>query len=114
MKKFTSSMLLKIYFKESDKYLIESLQDALAQELINLNLSGFTIYKGVMGLGADKKLHSAKILRIGQDLPLVIEVIDSKEKINSVLPILIEIIEKANSNVLLTTQEIKSRLIHKK
>ena len=82
------SMLLRIFIGESDRCGHQPLYEAIVLKARELKLGGATVLRGSMGFGATSHLHTAKILRLSTDLPIVIEIIDSEEKINSFLPIL--------------------------
>jgi uncharacterized protein len=69
-------------------------------------LAGATVSKGVMGFGGSSRIHTAKILRLSEDLPLVIEIADEEKKIDLFLPILSDIFEEANSGGLITVETV--------
>ncbi len=83
-------VLLRIFIGESDHYNNRPLYEAIVQHAQKLNLAGATVFKGIMGYGADSRMHSAKFLRLSEDLPIVIEIVDSQEKIDSLIPFLDE------------------------
>ena len=109
-----TNILLKIYIKENDKYEHESLLEKIIKETKTLDLAGITAYKAIMGYGPAKEFHSTKILRLSEDLPIVIEIIDTKNKITEILPVFNDILKKANCDGLITTQKIKINTYHKK
>jgi PII-like signaling protein len=78
--------LLRIYVGESDKHDGRPLYEAIVLEARALHLAGATVLRGPMGFGAHSRLHTAKVLRLSEDLPMVIEIIDSREKIDELLP----------------------------
>jgi PII-like signaling protein len=80
--------LLRIFIGESDKWEHKPLYEAIVLKARELHLAGATVLRGPMGFGKASRLHTAKILRLSMDLPLVIEIVDSEEKINSFLPVL--------------------------
>src|SRR5207237_7336398 len=84
--------LLRIFIGESDKWQHQPLYEAIVLKARELGLAGATVLRGPMGFGAHSRLHTAKILRLSMDLPLVIEIVDSEEKINSFLPPLDEMV----------------------
>ena len=85
-------MLLRIFIGESDRWQHKPLYEAIVLKARELHLAGATVLRGPMGFGKASRLHTAKILRLSLDLPLVIEIVDSEEKINSFLPILDEMV----------------------
>jgi hypothetical protein len=78
--------LLRIFLGESDRWHGKPLYEAIVLKARELHLAGATVLRGPMGFGANSRLHTAKILRLSEDLPIVIEIIDSKEKIDELLP----------------------------
>jgi PII-like signaling protein len=82
------AMLLRIFIGESDRWHHQPLYEALVLKAREMHLAGATVLRGPMGYGKSSHLHTAKILRLSMDLPLIIEIVDSEEKINSFLPVL--------------------------
>src|SRR5258705_13643364 len=78
--------LLRVFIGESDKWRGQPLYEAIVLKARELHLAGATVLRGPMGFGANSHLHTAKILRLSMDLPMVIEIVDSEEKINQFLP----------------------------
>jgi uncharacterized protein len=83
---------LRIYIGESDKWHGQPLYQALVELLRREGLAGTTVLRGVEGFGAHSRIHTARILRLSEDLPMVIEVVDRAERIEAVLPKLDEIV----------------------
>jgi PII-like signaling protein len=82
------AVLLRIFIGESDRWEHKPLYEAIVLKARELHLAGATVLRGPMGFGKSSRLHTAKILRLSMDLPLVIEIVDSEEKINAFLPVL--------------------------
>src|SRR5262245_60662373 len=82
------AMLLRIFIGESDRWQHQPLYEAIVLKAREQHLAGATVLRGPMGFGKSSRLHTAKILRLSQDLPLVIEIVDSEDKINAFLPAL--------------------------
>ena len=80
--------LLRIFVGESDKWEGKPLYEAIVLKARELHLAGATVLRGPMGFGKASRLHTAKILRLSLDLPMVIEIVDQEEKIQSFLPVL--------------------------
>ena len=80
--------LLRIFVGESDKHGHIPLYEAIVLNARKAGLAGATVLRGVMGFGKHSVLHTAKILRLSEDLPMVIEIVDSLEKIEAFLPTL--------------------------
>jgi hypothetical protein len=85
--------LLRIFIGESDRYDHHPLYEAIVLKAREKGLAGATVLRGVMGFGKHSILHTAKILRLSEDLPMVIEIVDSAEKIEEFLPVLNEMIK---------------------
>jgi PII-like signaling protein len=79
---------LRIFIGESDRYQGRPLYEALVLQARETGLAGATVLRSPLGYGATSHLHTAKILRLSQDLPMVIEIVDTKEKIDAFLPLL--------------------------
>jgi PII-like signaling protein len=82
------ALLLRIFIGEDDRAGGSPLYEAIVLKAREQHLAGATVLRGAMGFGASSRLHTTKILRLSEDLPLVIEIIDSEEKINAFLPAL--------------------------
>lgn len=78
--------LLRVFIGESDHWHGKPLYEAIVLKARELNLAGATVLRGPMGFGANSRLHTAKILRLSEDLPMVIEIVDSKEKLDAFMP----------------------------
>ena len=81
-------VLLRIFIGESDRHEGKPLYEVIVLKARELHLAGATVLRGAMGFGASSRIHTTKILRLSIDLPLVIEIVDSEEKINGFLPVL--------------------------
>jgi uncharacterized protein len=86
MKSRHEAVLLRIYIGESDQWHHRPLYEAVVLKAREMHLAGATVLRGPMGFGKSSHLHTAKILRLSMDLPLVIEIVDSEEKIQAFLP----------------------------
>ena len=84
--------LMRIFIGESDKYHGKPLYQALVEKLRAKGLAGATVLRGVAGFGAESVLHTDKVLRLSLDLPLIIEIVETEETIQSILPDLDEMI----------------------
>lgn len=80
--------LLRIFIGETDRFEGKPLYEAILLLAREKGLAGCTVIKGFAGFGADSRMHTAKILRLSEDLPMLIEIVDSGEKIESFLPLL--------------------------
>ena len=79
-------MLLRIFIGESDRSDHKPLYEAIVLKAREMHLAGATVLRGPMGFGKSSRMHTAKILRLSMDLPIVIEIVDSEERINAFLP----------------------------
>jgi uncharacterized protein len=82
------AILLRIFFGENDKFERLPLHEAIVLKAREMHLGGATVLRGHIGFGHSSRIHTTKILRLSQDLPIVVEIIDSQEKIDAFLPVL--------------------------
>lgn len=82
------AVLLRIFFGEADRHDGKPLHEAIVLKARELQMAGATVLRGPMGFGHSSRLHTSKILRLSEDLPLIVEIVDSEEKINAFLPVL--------------------------
>lgn len=94
MKIPTEGKLLRIFVGESDKWEGKPLYEAIVQLARREGLAGATVIKGFEGFGAHSRMHTAKLLRLSEDLPIVVEIVDSKERIERLLPYLDEMVKE--------------------
>lgn len=100
------AVLLRIFIGEADRWNHRPLYEAIVIKARELHLAGATVLRGPMGFGKSSRMHTAKILRLSMDLPVVIEIVDTEEKINTLLPAL----EKMMGGGLVTLE--KAKVIH--
>ena len=84
--------LLRIFIGESDTWHGKPLYEAIVQVAREEGMAGATVLRGIEGFGADSRLHTSRILRLSEDLPILIEIADTEENINRVLPRLDEMV----------------------
>lgn len=113
MKTPEQGKLLRIFIGESDRWHHQPLYEAIVLKARELGLAGATVLRGPMGYGASSRLHTAKILRLSIDLPVVIEMVDTEEKINLLLPHLEEMVQEGLVT-LETVTVLKYRANHNK
>ena len=82
------AVLLRIFFGENDRHERQPLYEAVVLKARELHLAGATVLRGPMGFGHSSRLHTAKILRLSFDLPIVVEIVDTEAKIKDFLPVL--------------------------
>ena len=92
MKEATQGTLLRIFVGESDHYKGNPVYEAIVIKARELHLAGATVLRGTMGFGAHSRLHTAKVLRLSEDLPIVVEIVDDREKIEELLPFIDEMV----------------------
>lgn len=90
MKLPEEGMLLRVFIGESDNHKGKPLYEQIVLKARELNLAGATVLRGIMGFGAHSRMHTAKILRLSEDLPVVIELVDTEENLNKLIPFLDE------------------------
>lgn len=103
--------LLRIFIGEDDTFHGKPLFEAIVLKARELNLAGATVLRGIMGYGANSRLHTSKILRLSEDMPVIIEIVDTEDKISEILPFLDEHVTEG----LITMEKIQIiRYIHNK
>lgn len=88
----SEASLLRIFIGESDKISGRPLCEIIVEKAREHGLAGATVLRGFLGFGANSRIHTSKVLRLSEDLPIVIEIVDEEEKINALLPELDRII----------------------
>ena len=78
--------MLRIFFGEDDRYERLPLYEAIVLKAREMHLAGATVLRGILGFGKSSHMHTARVLRISMDLPIVIEIVDAREKIDTFLP----------------------------
>ncbi len=86
-------MLLRIFIGESDRWHHQPLYEAIVLKAREMHLAGATVLRGPIGFGKSSRIHTAKILRLSMDLPIVVEIVDTEEKLNTFLPVLDEMMK---------------------
>jgi uncharacterized protein len=88
----SEAKLVRIFVGESDRWHGAPLYEAIVRKVREMGLAGATVIRGVEGFGANSLIHTAKILRLSEDLPILIEIVDQEDRIATILPILDEMI----------------------
>jgi hypothetical protein len=96
------AVMLRIYIGEDDRYEGKSLYNAIVLKLRKAGIAGATVLRGIEGFGASSRIHTANILRLSQDLPIVIEAVDKPERIKAILAELSDMVQDG----LITTEDI--------
>lgn len=97
------ALLLRIFIGESDQFEGRPLYEAIVLKAREMHLAGATVLRGPMGYGKSSRVHTARILRLSEDLPLVIDIVDSEERIQSFLPEL----ERMMDSGLVTLEKVR-------
>lgn len=100
------ALCIRIYTGEDDKYEGRPVHEALVEKAKLAGLAGATVIRGTMGFGANSLVHTSKILRLSQDLPMITEIVDKSEKIEDFLPVIDGMIKEG----LVVTEEV--RVVH--
>jgi len=103
MRKESEAVLLRIFIGESDKYEGTLLYKYLIELFRKEGLAGATVLRGIAGFGKSSHLHTTSILRLSTDLPIVIEVVDKKENLEKIRPLLDQVIKQG----LITEEKVK-------
>ena len=82
------AVLLRVFLGESDRFEHRPLYEAIVLKAREMHMGGATVLRGPMGFGPTSRLHTAKLLRLSEDLPIIVEIVDAREKIDAFLPIL--------------------------
>jgi len=98
-----NAVLLRIFLGEDDKHERQPLYEAIVLKAREQHLAGATVLRGPMGFGHSSRLHTAKILRLSEDLPVVVEIVDAEDRINAFLPTL----EGMMSSGLVTLEKVQ-------
>lgn len=98
-----NGQLLRIFIGESDQWHGQPLYEAIVLKAREAGLAGATMLRGLMGYGANSRIHTAKLLRLSEDLPVIVEIVDSEEKITNFLPMIDGMVQEG----LVTLEDIK-------
>jgi len=96
--------LLRIFVGESDKHHLVPVYEKIVLKARESGLAGATVFKGIMGYGGKSRIHTSKILRLSEDLPLIIEIVDDEAKIEKFLPVVDELFTEAKCGGLITIE----------
>ena len=105
MENYPNAKFLRIFIGESEKKGHETLYETIVFEAKKKGLLGATVTRGIMGFGANSKIHTAKLLEISSDLPIIIEIVDDEEKIRNFTKIVEQLFEEAKSGGLITIEK---------
>jgi PII-like signaling protein len=94
MKLPEEAVMLRIYIGESDHYNGRPLYEEIVLRARSLNLAGATALRGLLGFGANSRIHAAKLMTLSGDLPIVIEIVDTEEKISLIMPFIDDVVKE--------------------
>ena len=97
------AVLLRIFFGEEDKFEHLPLHEAIVLKAREMHLAGATVLRGHVGYGHSSRIHTTKILRLSQDLPIIVEIVDAQDKIDAFLPVL----DRMMSSGLVTIEKVQ-------
>lgn len=103
MKLPEEGFLLRVFIGETDSYKGKALYEQIVLKARELNLAGATVIRGIMGFGAHSRIHTAKLLRLSEDLPIIIELVDTEENLNKIIPFLDETVDEG----LITMEKVR-------
>jgi len=103
VKRESNAKLVRIFLGESDRWKGQPLYIAIVEAMRAAGLAGATVFKGIVGYGGHSVMHAARIVDLSSDLPIVIELVDSKEKIETFLPMLDEMVSEG----LVTIEDVR-------
>jgi len=95
--------LLRVFIGESDQWQSTPLYEAIVLKARELHMAGATVLRGPMGFGAQSRVHTSKILRLSTDLPIIVEIVDSKDKIDELMPHIDAMVQEG----MVTLEEVK-------
>ncbi len=107
MKLSGEGKLLRIFVGENDHHRAKPLTEAIVLAAREAGLAGASVMRGVESFGASSRIHTAKILRLSEDLPMLVEIVDVEEKIAAFLPTLDAMLEEANCGGLVTLEKVE-------
>ncbi len=100
------SKLLRIFVGEADKISHRTLYESILLEARNAGLAGVTVLRGIMSYGASTRIHTAKLIDISEDLPIVVEIVDEEKKIEAFMPVVQALFEQCGKGGLITTETV--------
>ncbi|MDO8434780.1 MAG: DUF190 domain-containing protein [Candidatus Binatus sp.] len=99
------AILLRVFIGENERFDGKPLYQSIVMKAREVGVAGATVLRGPLGFGKSSQLHSAKLLRLSEDLPIIIEVVDGKDKIDAFLPVLDEMMGKSSG--LITVEKVQ-------
>jgi PII-like signaling protein len=103
MSSLLDAILIRVFTSETTKFEGKPLYELIVQKARELNLAGATVMRGILGFGAHNRIHTAKLLTLSEDLPIIVEIVDTEENVNRLMPFLDSTIKEG----LITLEKIK-------
>jgi PII-like signaling protein len=100
------TVLLRIFVGEADRIEHKPVYELIVKTARDHSIAGATVLRGIMSYGASTRIHTAQLIEISQDLPIVVEIVDTEEKISAFIPFINEIFEKSKRGGLITTEKV--------
>ena len=100
------AVLLRIFVGEADRIDHKPVYEIIVRAARDTAIAGATVLRGIMSYGAGTTIHTAHLIEISQDLPIIIEIVDTEEKVNTFLPVVNQIFEKSKRGGLITTEKV--------
>jgi uncharacterized protein len=107
MMNFIDRELLRIFIGEQEKFRHRPIYELLVSKALEHGMAGATVFRGLLSYGLHHKVHTAKILELAGDLPMVVEIVDSTEQIESFLPVVEELLSEAGIEALVTRESVR-------
>lgn len=107
MKLTSEASLLRVFIGESDKVDGRPLYEVIVEEARKRGMAGATVLRGFLGFGANSRIHTSKVLRLSEDLPVVVEIVDTEDKIEAFLPELGKMMGKMMGEGLVTLEKVR-------
>lgn len=107
MKLTSEASLLRVFIGESDKVDGRPLYEVIVEEARKRGMAGATVLRGFLGFGANSRIHTTKVLRLSEDLPVVVEIVDTEDKIEAFLPELGKMMGKMMGEGLVTLEKVR-------
>lgn len=109
MRLISTGKLLRIFIGENDRYQGKQLFEAIILHAREKGIAGATVLRGIEGYGARSHIHKTSFIELSGDLPIVVEIVDTEEKIESLLPMIDQMIEEAKCGAMVTVEKVDAR-----
>ena len=100
------AVLLRIFVGEADRIDHKPVYEIIIKAARDHSIAGATVLRGIMSYGASTRIHTAQLIEISQDLPIIVEIVDTEEKVNEFIPVINQIFERSKRGGLITTEKV--------